>query len=112
MKINFDIQAGTCGFLTRGTAVSNDSQHVTFRIESDCARITELARQLAGPGPLDAYDEIDGRTDSVLMRTARNVLTGCCAGCAVPVGLFKAMQVAAGLALPKDITIGLEVSNG
>jgi len=26
-------------------------------------------------------------------------------GCAVPVGLFKAMQVMAGLALPKDISI-------
>ncbi|MFN2352102.1 MAG: hypothetical protein ABR497_09170, partial [Kiritimatiellia bacterium] len=34
-------------------------------------------------------------------------LKGCCAGCAVPVGVFKAMQVAAGLALPKDPTITL-----
>jgi uncharacterized 2Fe-2S/4Fe-4S cluster protein (DUF4445 family) len=52
------------------------------------------------------------RTGSVLLRTARDVLTGCCAGCAVPVGLFKTMQVAAGLALPKDITINMESSNG
>jgi hypothetical protein len=36
--------------------------------------------------------------------------TNCCAGCAVPAGLFKAMQVAAGLALPKDITIRLAKS--
>jgi len=37
----------------------------------------------------------------------RETLKGCCAGCAVPAGLFKAMQVAAGLALPQDITIRL-----
>jgi hypothetical protein len=37
----------------------------------------------------------------------RATLKGCCAGCAVPAGLFKAMQVAAGLALPKDINIRL-----
>jgi hypothetical protein len=41
------------------------------------------------------------------MTAVKETLTGCCAGCAVPVGLFKAMQVAAGLALPKDITIKL-----
>jgi len=102
-----EIQAGICGFRTRGTAVSEDSQHVTFRVESDCAKIVTLAQQLAGRKPLDAYSEIDGRTDSVLLETARGVLTGCCAGCAVPVGLFKAMQVAAGLALPRDIEIRL-----
>jgi len=41
----------------------------------------------------------------VVMATVREHLKGCCAGCAVPVGIFKGMQVAAGLALPKDITI-------
>jgi len=41
------------------------------------------------------------------MTKVQAVLTGCCAGCAVPVGLFKAMQVAAGLALAKDIAITL-----
>jgi hypothetical protein len=39
------------------------------------------------------------------MNTVRESLKGCCAGCAVPVGIFKSMQAAAGLALPKDITI-------
>jgi len=39
------------------------------------------------------------------MAVARECLKGCCAGCAVPVAIFKAMQVAAGLALPKSIRI-------
>jgi len=111
MNASYDIQAGVCGFRTQGAAVSEDSQHVTFRIESDCAKIVTLAQQLADQKPLDAYGEIDGRKESILLETARGVLTGCCAGCAVPTGLFKAMQVAAGLALPKDITINLESPN-
>jgi len=108
MNTSYEIQAGICGFRTHGVVASDDAQHVTFRIESDCAKIVELAKQLAAKGPLDAYGEIDARTGSALLETARSVLTGCCAGCAVPVGLFKAMQVAAGLALPKNIAINLE----
>ena len=60
---------------------------------------------LKAAGVVDAYQEISPAAESAVLRTAREVLKGCCAGCAVPVGLFKAMQVAAGLALPKDISI-------
>jgi hypothetical protein len=41
------------------------------------------------------------------MSVVREHLQGCCSGCAVPVGLFKAMQVAAGMALPQDIAISV-----
>jgi hypothetical protein len=108
MQTKVEIDAGICGFRTGGVVESDDAQQVTFRVESDCAKIVELARQLNPKLPLDAYGEIDPRTGSVLLATARDVLTGCCAGCAIPVGLFKAMQVAASLALPKDITIRME----
>lgn len=39
------------------------------------------------------------------MSEARNILRYCCAGCVVPAGIFKAVQVASELALPKDIVI-------
>jgi hypothetical protein len=109
MQTKVEIDAGICGFRTGGVAESDDAQHVRFQIESDCAKIVEMAQHLAEREPLDAYGEIDPRTGSILLATARDVLTGCCAGCAVPVGLFKAMQVAASLALPKDIAIRLEL---
>lgn len=112
MHSTCDIHAGVCGFHTRATAISDDSQHVTFEVVSDCRKIAGLGQRLAEAGALDAYGEIDARTGSVLLAMARDALTGCCAGCAIPVGLFKAMQIAAGLALPKDITIKLETSNG
>lgn len=112
MHSTCDIQAGICGFRTRATASCADARHVTFDLESDCQKIVALGQRLAEMGALDVYDDIDARTESVLLATARDVLAGCCAGCVVPVGLFRTMQVAAGLALPKDMTIKLEIPNG
>ena len=105
MNAMVNIEAGICGFRTTGRVTSADDQQVGFDVETDCEKIATLGRALKDKGAIDAYEEIGGR--SVLLETARETLTGCCAGCAVPVGLFKAMQVAAGLALPKDIGIRL-----
>jgi len=107
VKAQVEIEAGVCGFRTQGLAQSEDGQHVSFSIQTDCEKIGQLAAALAGRQPLDAYQEISPAGESVFMATARDTLKGCCAGCAVPAGLFKAMQVAAGLALPKDISITL-----
>ena len=66
-----------------------------------------MAAALAAKGPVDAYREISPEGQSAVLGVARETLRGCCAACATTVGLFKAMQVAAGLALPKDISIKL-----
>jgi hypothetical protein len=96
------------GIVRREPRPRNDNQHVVFEVESNCKNIAALGGALKDQGPIDAYEEIAGR--SVLLKTARETLTGCCAGCAVPAGLFKAVQVAAGLALPQDI--GIKLSKG
>ena len=108
MNARVEIDAGICGFHTKASAMSEDSQNVVFEVESDCEKILKLADALKEKGPIDAYQEIGTASPSVVLETTRSVLKGCCAACAVPVGLFKAMQVAAGLALPKEITIRLE----
>jgi hypothetical protein len=107
MQAKADITAGICGFRTTAGASSEDSQNVIFAITSDCEKIRSLAERLQAIGPIDAYQEISPVTDSVLLTTVRETLKGCCAGCVVPAGLFKCMQVAAGLALPQDIAIRL-----
>ncbi len=108
MNIKTSIDAGICGFRTNIVTGSEDDQNVTFQIESGCEKIRSLAQALRARGPVDAYQEISPSAESVIMATVRDTLKGCCAGCAVPVGIFKSMQVAAGLALPKDIHIGIE----
>jgi hypothetical protein len=81
---------------------------VGFRIDTECEKIRGLDEALTKKGPVNAYEEISPKGKSVVMATVRARLKGCCAGCAVPVGIFKSMQVAAGLALPKDIAIQIK----
>ena len=104
MTARASIHAGVCGFQTAITAKSEDSQHVQFEVESTCAKITEMAKGLP---IVDGYQEIADGFDGVLHARVREVLRGCCSGCIVPPGLFKSMQVAAGLALPRDATVEL-----
>ena len=96
------VEAGICGFVTEIEANSEDSQHVSFKINTDCEKIENLSEKLTS---YDAYNEIRDGFDGELFKAIRGELKGCCSGCAVPVGLFKSMQVAALFALPKNISI-------
>jgi hypothetical protein len=100
-----DIDAGVCGFRTRVNASSEDAQHVRLEIGTDCEKIKDLSRRISECGEVDAYQEISPARESVILAAARSTLKGCCAGCAVPVGIFKGLQVAAGLALPRNLSI-------
>jgi hypothetical protein len=107
MNAKVRIDAGICGFTTRALATCEDGQHVTFHMTSDCEKVRAFAGALANHGPIDAFQEINPAAVGVVLSTAHAALKGCCAACAAPVGAFKALQVAAGLALPKDIQITL-----
>jgi len=108
MKALVAVDAGICGFQTRIHADSDDSQSVTFKIASGCEKARAFGESLMAKGPVDGYAELGSGADGVILTTARGSLKGCCAACAVPVGAFKAMQVAAGVALPKDVHIGIK----
>src|SRR5664280_2037124 len=105
MKAKAEIDAGICGFKTIAVVTSDDDQHVKIDIHSGCEKIRAMAAALSDKGPIDAYQEISPAAQSTVLAVAREALKGCCAACAVPVGVFKAMQVAAGLALPRDIGV-------
>ena len=104
MKALVVVDGGICGFQTRIHTESDDSQNVTFRIASGCEKVRAFGEALIAKGPVDGYAEIGAGSDGVVLTTARESLKGCCAACAAPIGAFKAMQVAAGVALPKDVT--------
>ena len=106
--IRTTINAGVCGFHTTITARSDDMQMVTLELESECEKIRGLAEALTTP--IDAYQEIGDGSDGVVLSAARAHLKGCCAGCAVPSGIFKSVQVAGGVALPAPISITIERS--
>jgi hypothetical protein len=104
VKCSAHIEAGICGFQTTVAADSPDEQMVTLTIRTDCEKIRALAEVLNGR-QIDAYEEIARGSEGVVLSAAREKLSGCCAACAVPVGIFKSVQVAARVALPKDIEI-------
>ena len=95
------IHGGVCGFVTEVTATSEDNQHVKFTVTSPCEKIQGLAGRLP---EVDAYAEIGAGFEGQVHQAVRASLQGCCSGCIVPVGVFKAMQIAAGLALPQAVT--------
>ena len=105
MKALVVVDGGICGFQTRIHTESDNAQNVTFRIASGCEKVRAFGDALTAKGPVDGYAEIGAGSDGVVLTTARESLKGCCAACAVPVGAFKAMQVAAGVALPKDVAL-------
>lgn len=101
-QVRGTIQAGICGFTTEVVATSEDSQHVTLQVESTCDNIRQLAAKLP---TLDAYSELGAGFAGEFHTVVRESLRGCCSGCVVPCGLFKAMQVAAGVALPQSASL-------
>ena len=107
MKCVASVQAGVCGFSTTVTANSPDDQMVTLEVETDCQKIAGLAEALREK-EIDGYDEIAAGFEGVIMSAVRASLSGCCAGCAVPPAIFKALQVAARVALPREVTITIE----
>lgn len=103
------IQAGVCQMVTRVRAEAGDDYVVRLAIESDCEKVRAFAAALAAQPPINALDEITRGSEGVILSAAREHLRGCCAACVTGPGVFKAMQVAAGLALAADAQVRLQV---
>ncbi len=95
------IDAGACGFCVEVNATSEDSQHVNIEIETDCPNFEEFKEVVK---EVDAYQEIepDSKDGKILKKWPKYLH---CSACPAPAGIIKAVEVAAGLALPKDASI-------
>ncbi len=103
------IHAGICGFTTRVRAEADETYQVSLTVESDCEKVQAYGVELSGKVPLSALDELRLGSEGTILSTARGHLKGCCSACVTCDGVFKAMQVAAGLALPAPVGIELEL---
>ena len=103
-----EVYAGICGFTTEVTATSEDNQHVTLQLKSECPDVCRVAKTLNGQ-TVDAYKEIGPCEQAGSLYDAQVLsLCGKClphVACPVPAGICKAIEVAAGLALPRDAQI-------
>jgi hypothetical protein len=95
-----EIVAGICGFHASVEA-KTDGEMVNLTITSDCPAIQKMAVELTQVNP---YKEISSRR--AVPATLQAGLKYCThAACPVPVGIIKAVEVEAGLALPQDASI-------
>jgi hypothetical protein len=95
-----EIDSGICGFVTTVEA-SMDGKVCNLSITSNCKAIQQLAQELTHVSPLQ---EISSRRSTP--KTLELGLKHCIhAACPVPVGVIKAIEVEAKLALPKDSVI-------
>ena len=95
-----EINAGVCGHVST-VETSMDGKVCKVAITSDCKAIQELAQELTEVNPMM---EISCKRSTP--QTLQLGMKHCYhAACPVPVGIIKAIEVAAKLALPKDAVI-------
>jgi len=101
-KVNVD--AGVCGYMTKIEATPNGGTEVKLDIVSDCPHVQALAEE---------YKTAEGMKEVLapfgegkLFESAKKHIKH--AACPVPSGIMKAIEVASGLALPRDVTMKVE----
>jgi len=95
-----EIFSGVCGFATT-VHIKMEGSECAVSVESDCEAIRRLAASLP---KVDPFQEISFRGDGPLI--LKSGAEHCAhTACPVPVGIIKAIEVEAGLALPADVHI-------
>ncbi len=97
-----EIFAGNCGFNTQ-VETSMDGKVCKIEITSECAAIRRMAEELTEVEP---FKEISfKRAMPKIHEAGHKYCTH--AACPVPVGIVKAVEIEAKLALPTDVSIKL-----
>jgi hypothetical protein len=100
MMAKSEINSGVCGHVAT-VETKMEGKVCKLSITSDCEAIKKMAQELTEVNPLQ---EISCRR--AIPQTLQMGQKHCFhAACPVPVGIIKAIEVAAGLALPKDAVI-------
>lgn len=97
-----EIHSGVCGHVTT-VATRMDGKVCRLTITSSCKAIQQLAEELKEVTPL-----LEISCKRAIPQTLQMGIKHCFhAACPVPVGIIKAIEVEAKLALPKDVLITL-----
>ena len=98
-----EINPGICGL---GSVVWAEmkGEKCVLTINSECKGIQNLAQELKEVEPFQEISFKRGGGSKVLKEAAQHCFH---TACPVPVGIIKAIEIAAGLALPQDVHIEL-----
>ncbi len=97
------VDAGICGFKTIIEASLKERKIVEISMQTECPDLKPMAEELR---EVDAYKECFAKVgESPVFHLARKYCKH--AACPVPTAVIKAVEVAAKLALPKNVEIEL-----
>lgn len=97
------VDSGICGFRSVADVRSEDMQHAVITLKTDCPDLKPLE---AESFEVDAFVECFSKVgESAVYEWLRPRCRH--PGCPVPSGIIKGVEVACGLALPKDASISI-----
>src|SRR5689334_10253224 len=99
--VEVKVNPGVCGLKTSIKVKSEDAQTAVIEICTDCPNIKPMEQELK---EVDGYEECFSKLgDSKVYELAKKYCRH--AACPVPSAIIKGVEVACGLALPKDVEI-------
>lgn len=95
------VNAGVCGFKTTVTATVREGKKAAVIMETECPSLKPMADELK---EVDVFKECFARIgESPIFKLAQKYCKH--ASCPVPTAILKEIEVAARLALPRDVLI-------
>lgn len=99
--VEVKVNPGVCGLNTMIKVDSEDMQNAVIEIITECPNIKPMEQELK---EVDGYEECFSKLgDSRVYELAKKYCKH--AACPVPSAIIKGIEVACGLALPKDVDI-------
>ncbi|NOX20904.1 MAG: hypothetical protein GXO99_06575 [Nitrospirae bacterium] len=97
------VDPGICGLKSEVVVSKKDKQSFSIQIQSDCDMVEKLGEKIVELGLMDVFKRIiDNPVYTEGSRCLRHT------SCPVPSAVLKALEIEAGLALPKDVKIEFE----
>lgn len=100
MSTEVEVTSGICGFKTRIRARKGEGKKVHLVLDSDCEMVSSMQDDVAELDMMAAFVRF---LDNPVYRSASRRLKH--VACPVPSGILKALEVEAGLCLPKNAGI-------
>ena len=97
------VNPGVCGFPATIEVIKTGKRQFALKIKTECDKLSALSRQVQ---TIDFMQAFQPAAQSDLYRAAAECTLH--AACAIPVAIIKALEVEAGLALPRDVAIHFE----
>jgi hypothetical protein len=97
------VNSGACGFIVTIKSEKDAAGKIAISLDTDCEMVRDMLADIA---LLDRMAAFSGILNNPVYQSAAKHLKH--PGCPVPGAILKALEVEAGLNVPKDVTIVFE----